>query len=214
MNVLVENRGVIIDGFIQTLELFGLSAVLSLVLGIALAMMRVSPLAPLRWVGSGYVTLVRNTPLVLMFGFIVFGLPELGVKSEFFTRAVTALSIYTAAFVCEVVRSGILTVQSGQAEAARALGMTFFQNLRLIIIPQAMRAVVPPLGSVMIALAKNTAIAEAFGVEEATGALDRLVNAHADALVPIFVVVALGYVAITLTVAGIFRLIERRVAVA
>jgi glutamate transport system permease protein len=214
VNVVVENWGVIVDGFIQTLELFGLSAAISLVLGVLLAIMRVSPLPPLRWLGTAYVALVRNTPLVLVFLFVVFGLPVLGLLPSFFSRAIMALSVYTAAFVCEVVRAGILTVQPGQAEAARALGMTFGQNLRLIIVPQAMRAVVGPTGSVMIALAKNTAIAEAFGISEATGVLDRLVNAHADALLPIFLVVAGGYVVITLTLAGVFRLIERRVATA
>src|SRR5439155_13182647 len=151
---------------------------------------------------------VRNTPLVLVFILVVHGLPELGLRGSFFARAVIALSTYTSAFVCEVVRSGILTVPAGQAEAARALGMTFGQNLRLVVPPQALRAVIPPLASVLIALVKNTAVAEAFGLAEASGVMDRLVNEHADALVPIVVTVAAGYVLITLALSAVFRFIE------
>jgi len=193
---------------VQTLMLSGLSAVICLVVGTLLAVLRISPLPPLRWVGTAYVTVVRNTPLVLVFILVVHGLPELGLRGSFFTRAVIALSTYTSAFVCEVVRSGILTVPAGQAEAARALGMTFGQNLRLVVLPQALRAVIPPLASVLIALVKNTAVAEAFGLAEATGVMDRLVNEHTDALVTIVVTVAAGYVLITLALSAVFRFIE------
>src|SRR5690348_5676096 len=160
MHVLIDNWAVIGRGFLQTLELAGISAVTCLIVGQLLAVMRVSPIPPLRWFGSGYVTIVRNTPLTLVFVIVVHGLPEVGLRGSFFARAVIALSVYTAAFVCEVLRSGMLTVPAGQAEAARALGMTFGQNLRLVIMPQAFRAVLPPLTSVLIALLKNTAIAE------------------------------------------------------
>jgi len=212
MQVLFDNWGVIGRGFLQTLELAGLSAVICLVVGALLAVMRVSPIPPLRWFGGGYVTIVRNTPLVLVFVLVVHGLPELGLRGSFFTRAVIALSVYTAAFVCEVLRSGMLTIPAGQAEAARALGMTFGQNLRLIIMPQAVRAVLPPLTSVLIALLKNTAIAEAFGLTEATGVLDNLVRDHANAILPIFIAIAAGYMIITLGLSGIVSWIERRAA--
>jgi len=210
VNVLLDNRGLILDGFVQTLYVSGLSAVICLVVGTLLAVLRVSPLPPLRWFGTAYVTIVRNTPLVLVFILVVHGLPELGLHGSFFTRAVIALSTYTSAFVCEIVRSGILTVPAGQAEAARALGMTFGQNLRLVIMPQALRAVVPPLASVLIALVKNSAVAEAFGVLELTGTMDRLVNENANALLAIFLAVAALYVLVTLGISAVFRLLERQ----
>jgi glutamate transport system permease protein len=213
VNVVIDNFGLIVRGFTLTLALSGLSALICLVAGTVLAVLRVSPVPPLRWIGTGYVAVIRNTPLVLVFIIVVHGLPEIGLRGSFFTRAVIALSAYHAAFVCEVVRSGILTVPAGQAEAARALGMTFGQNLRLVIVPQAVRAVVPPLTSVLIALVKNSAIAEAFGLTEATGALDNLVTEHAPALVPLLVVTAAGYVAITLSISALSRVLERRVAV-
>ncbi len=115
-------------------------------------------------VGTGYVNTLRNTPLTLVFAFLVFGAPKMELGSALLRtgRAVVALTIYTSAFVCEVVRSGINTVSPGQSEAARAVGMTFVQVLRLIVLPQAFRAIVPPLTSVFIALLKNTTIAAGF----------------------------------------------------
>jgi glutamate transport system permease protein len=212
MHVLFDNWAVIGRGFLQTLELAGISAVTCLIVGQLLAVMRVSPIPPLRWFGSGYVTIVRNTPLTLVFVIVVHGLPEVGLRGSFFARAVIALSVYTAAFVCEVLRSGMLTVPAGQAEAARALGMTFGQNLRLVIMPQAFRAVLPPLTSVLIALLKNTAIAEAFGLTEATGVMDNLFRDHADAAWAIFIAIAGGYMIITLAMSGFANWVERKVA--
>ena len=216
MHVLFDNWAVIGRGFLQTLELAGISAVTCLIVGQLLAVMRVSPIPPLRWFGSGYVTIVRNTPLTLVFVIVVHGLPEVGLAAGtrigWIARAVIALSVYTAAFVCEVLRSGMLTIPAGQAEAARALGMTFGQNLRMVIMPQAFRAVLPPLTSVLIALLKNTAIAEAFGLTEATGVLDNLVRDHADAILPIFVAIAVGYMVITLAMSGFANWVERKVA--
>src|SRR4029079_7508761 len=140
--------------------------------------MRVSPVPPLRWAGAAYVRLVRNTPLTVVFFLVVFGLPEVDVKLPFFRFAVLALTIYTAAFVAEAVRSGINSVPPGQAEASRSLGMTFGQTLRLVVLPQAFANIVPPLASIFIALLKNSSIAFAFGVFEGTQAMYQLINAN------------------------------------
>src|SRR5882757_588616 len=213
MNVLRHNFGTILDGFRETIALTALSAVIAIVLGVVLAAMRVSPAPPLRWAGTSYVNIFRNTPLLLLFVLFVFGLPTVGVHASFFTRAIIALSLYTAAFVCEAVRSGINTVQAGQAEAARAIGMTFTQTLRYVVLPQAMRAAVPPIGSLLIALTRNSSVAEAFGTKEATYVLDSLGRDNASALYWIFGGIALGYIIICLAIAGGFRLLERRLAV-
>lgn len=213
MDALLGNLGPILAGFRETVTLAAVSAVVALAGGVLLGAMRVSPAPPMRWFATAYVTAVRNTPLVLLFVLFVFGLPFLNLRLSFFTRAAIALSVYTAAFVCEAVRSGINTVQPGQAEAARALGMTFGQTLRLVVLPQALRSVLPPMSSVLIALTKNTSIAEAFGVTEATYQLDSLGRDFAAALYWIFGGIALGYLLITLGIVGAFRLAERRLAV-
>jgi glutamate transport system permease protein len=160
-----------------------LSAVGALLLGTLIAAMRVSPVPPLRWAGTLYVNLVRNTPLTVVFFLVVFGLPEVGVIISFYRFAVIALSLYTAAFVAEAVRSGINSVAAGQAEASRSVGMTFGQTLRLVVLPQAFANVIPPLASVFIALLKNTSIAFAFGIFEGTQAMYKLANANGNAVI-------------------------------
>jgi glutamate transport system permease protein len=214
VDVLVDYAPRILAGFRQTLTLLVISGALALVLGTVLAAMRVSPVPVLRAVGGAYVAVVRNTPLVLLFTLVTFGLPTVGIKVSFFAFAVATLTVYTAAFVCEAVRSGINTVPVGQAEAARALGMTFGQTLRLVVLPQGLRAVVPPVASILIALTKNTAVAEAFGVTEATYQLDDLVRLRPDALWPLFAGISIGYIVIVWVISGGARLLERRALVA
>jgi glutamate transport system permease protein len=189
------------------------SSGVALAAGVLLAAMRVSPTPVLRGVGTSYVNVFRNIPLVVLFLITTQGIPELGVRASFFTLAVAALAAYTAAFVCEAVRSGINAVDVGQAEAARSLGMTFAQTLRLVVLPQAVRTVIPPLASILIALTKNTAIAEAFGVTEATYQLDSLVRDFPTALYALFFGIAFGYVVIVFAISGAAQVLERRLVV-
>src|ERR687894_2418097 len=214
MSFLADNFPLLRDAFLTTLSLAVVSGVCALVLGTALAGMRVSPVPPLRGLATFYVEVFRNTPLTVVFFFLAFGIVEIALQSPSrFITAVAALSLYTAAFVCEALRSGINAVPPGQAEAARALGLTFGQSLRDIVLPQAFRTVVPPLGNVWIALAKNTSIAAGFAVTDLTAALQRLANLNADLLLAVFAAVVLGYLAITLPSAWLIRLIENRVAI-
>lgn len=166
MDTLIENLPLLLRGFGVTLQLAAISAVIALLLGTVLAAFRVSPIPPLRWFGGAYVEIVRNTPLTIVFFFLVFVAPRLDLLLPFKTSAIVALSVYTAAFVCEAVRSGINSVSTGQAEAARAIGMTFSVSLSQIVLPQAMRSIVPPLTNVFVALTKNTSIASGFFVVE------------------------------------------------
>ncbi|GAA2756682.1 ABC transporter permease subunit [Actinopolymorpha rutila] len=210
MNVLIDNLPKIISGFWLTVQLLVVSGVIATLLGTVLAGMRVSPVPVLQRAGTAYVTVFRNTPLLIVFLIVVTGLPAVGLQYSFFDRAIISLSLYTSAFVCEALRSGINAIQAGQAEASRAIGMTFGQSLRLIVLPQAFRAVVPPLASILIALTKNTAIAEVFGVTEASYQLDSLVRDFPTALWWLFAGIALGYMIIVFVIAGGASLLERR----
>ncbi|MFJ9447081.1 amino acid ABC transporter permease [Kitasatospora sp. NPDC101235] len=212
MKTLTDNWSTYWEGFLGTLSLFVVSAVLSLVLGVLIASFRVSPVKPLRVFGTAWVTVLRNTPLTLLFFIVVLGLPRFDITLPFFTFAVLALGCYTSAFVCESMRSGINTVSPGQGEAARSLGMSFGQTMGLVVLPQAYRSVVAPLGSVMIALAKNTAIAGSFSVTELLGTY-RTINELGYSIVWTFVWIAVGYLIITLAISAVFNLLERRVAV-
>jgi glutamate transport system permease protein len=213
VDFVVEQRSLILEGFWTTLRLAALSGALSLLFGTVLAVMRVGPIPPLRWAGAVYVTLLRNTPLTLVFVFSTFGLPRLDIRLSFFTFAVVALTVYTSAFVCEAVRSGINSVAPGEIEAARAVGLRFGETLREVVLPQAFRAVIPPLSNVAIALTKNTSIAVAFSVAEATSIMRRLQNQDASATFPLLLTTAAGYLVITLLISFAFSRLERRVAV-
>jgi glutamate transport system permease protein len=214
VDAVLDNLDVFVEGFTTTLVLTLLAAVGALVLGTLIAAMRVSPVPPLRWVGAAYVRLVRNTPLTVVFFLVVFGLPEVGVIVSFFQFAVVALSLYTAAFVAEAVRSGINSVSAGQSEASRSVGMTFGQTLRLVVLPQAFANIIPPLASVFIALLKNTSIAFAFGVFEGTQAMNRLVNDFGSQVIWIILSAALIYLSLALLSAALFSWLERAVRVA
>lgn len=215
MNVLSDNFADFREGFINTVELTAFSALLALVLGTLIAGFRVSPVPALRAFGTAWVTLLRNTPLVLLFLAVTLGLPQLGLTGwDDFWLAVLALGCYTSAFICEAVRSGINTVPVGQAEAARSIGMTFPQTLGQIVLPQAIRTAIPPIGSLMIALAKNTAIASGFNVSE-LGSVQKTLNADAGYnIYVIFLWIAICYLIITFAIGGLFRLLENRLAVA
>jgi glutamate transport system permease protein len=214
MDVLFNNLDLFGPFFLRTIELFVLSAVGSLIWGTILAMLRVSPVPVFRAVGTAYVTIARNTPLTLVFAFFVFAYPLLDiVKVDYFPAAVIALTVYTSAFICEVVRSGVNTVPVGQAEAGRALGLTFGQILGQVVLPQALRSVVPPLISTLIALLKNTTIAAGFSVAEA-GAIRSYLSERGENQLVGLLWVALGFIILVAVLSFVQRSLEKRWSVA
>jgi glutamate transport system permease protein len=225
VEVFNEYRDEIFAAFWTTIQLTVFSAVGALILGTALAAMRLAPVPMLNWIGTSYVNVVRNTPLTLIILFCSFGLSQtLGVTlanrqsptflaDSNFRLAMLGLSIYTASFVCETVRSGVNTVPLGQAEAARSLGLTFSQNLRVILLPQSFRAVIIPLGSVLIALTKNTTIASAIGVTEAALLMKGMIE-NTAALLVVGSIFATGFIILTLPLGLLFGWLGKRWAVA
>lgn len=211
----------ILDAFWVTIKLTFFSAIGALIIGTVVAGMRVSPIPVARWVGTAYVAIFRNTPLTLIIVFCSLGLyTTLGWKlagdslaDNNYRWAILGLSVYTAAFVCESLRSGINTVALGQSEAGRSLGFGFSQNLRLVVLPQAFRAVIAPLGSVLIALTKNSTIASAIGVGEAAF-LMKAMNENEAAVLAIGAIFALGFVILTLPTGLFFGWLAKRFEVA
>lgn len=215
MQALLSNLDLLWSGFLTTLGMSLVAAVFATLLGTLLAAFRVSPIPPLRAFGATYVQLVRNTPLTAVFFLVIFGLPSVDITFQNFTvAAVVALSIYTAAFVCEVVRSGINSVSTGQAEAARALGLTFGQSLKAVVLPQAFRSVVPPLGNLWIALVKNSAIAGGgFAVADLAQIGPGLARDNPAEVLAIFGGIAIAYMVITVPSGIAVGIIERRTAI-
>ncbi len=210
----------ILGAFGLTILLTFFSAIGSLVIGTIVVIMRVSPIAMLQKLGALYVNTVRNTPLTLIIIFCNIGfIVNLGlnlsdnIAANNIRWAVIGLSFYHAAFVCEALRSGINTVPPGQAEAARSIGLTFGQNVRYVVLPQAFRGAITPLGNTLIALTKNSTIAYAIGVAETSGLMKEMIENRPDLLIPIFLIVALGFVILTLPVGILTSSLSRRLAV-
>jgi glutamate transport system permease protein len=206
--------------FWVNIQLTFYAGLIALVLGTVLAVMRISPVPSLRWAGGTYVTLLRNTPLTIIIVFFVLGLwGQLGItlgsgfQQNFFRLAVLGLAVYHAAFVCEALRSGVNTVPSGQAEAARAIGLGFGQTAALVVLPQAFRGAVAPLGNVLIALVKNSTVAAAGSVAEASVLMKEMIENRPDVILAIFVVFALGFVAIVVPIGLATTSLSRRLAV-
>jgi glutamate transport system permease protein len=210
----------VLGAFWMTVKLTVISALGSLAWGTVLAAMRVSPVPLMRGFGTAYVNIVRNIPLTVIIVFNSLGLADIfGVtmgatdfKIQGFRLAVVGFVAYTAAFVCEAVRSGINTVPVGQAEAARAIGLSFSQTLRLVVLPQAFRSVIGPLANVLIALTKNTTVAAAIGVAEAAALMKTMIENEAQTLL-IGAVFALGFVVLTLPTGLILGWLGKRLAV-
>ena len=202
-----------------TLQLAVLSATGALILGTFVAILRVSPVAVLRGIGSAYVNIFRNTPLTVLLTLCVLGLSLLvglsfsdNLPKDAFRWAVVGLSVYHAAFVCEAIRSGVNTVPAGQAEAARAIGLTFTQSLREVLLPQAFRGSIAPLGSVLIALIKNTTVAAVVGVGDTAGLLATITERE-GAQLPVFFAMAMIFVILTLPIGVFSTSLSQRLAV-
>lgn len=201
----------VLEGFLNTVALTLLSFAGALVAGLVVAVLRIVPVPLLRGVGAVYVEVWRNIPLLAWLVLFVFGLPEVGVKMPLFWTAFTAIALYEAAFVAEALRSGVNSVASGQGEAARALGLSFRQSLRHVILPQAAKNVVQPLANIAIALTMATALAGVVGVVDMTRAAQRINLELAQPLL-VFTGVGLCYLAMAAGIGFGARVLERRLA--
>ncbi|MCW2812431.1 MAG: amino acid transporter permease [Friedmanniella sp.] len=212
ITVLQDNLGALWQGVLTTLAITALAFLSSVLLGTLVAVFRVSPIPPLRLVGAVYVEIFRNIPLLALLILVAYGLPEVGISLSLFTTAVLSLALVSAAFACETVRAGINGVPVGQAEAARALGLTFTQSLARVILPQALRTMVQPLVNIFIGVALGSSLAAAVSVGELTYQAQQVGNRTAEAML-LFGISALVYVVIALLGGGLGSVLERRLAV-
>lgn len=210
----------VFSAFWVTLKLTFFSGIFSAILGVVLAVMCISPVPFFRRAGSSYISLIRNTPLTLIMVFCSLVLwSSLGVAfsddlaSNSFWLAVLVLSAYTACFVAEGIRSGFNTVPRGQAEAARAIGLTFTQTLGTIILPQALRGSIAPMGNAIIAMTKNTTVATAAGVVQMSTKMNEMLENRPDLIVPIFLTVAVFFVVLVLPMGMLTTHFSRKLAV-
>ncbi len=206
-------------GLWVTIQISVLGLLGALVLGTVVALLRISPLVVLRWLGGAYVEFFRNTPLVVQLFFLFLGLPFLGFRfatdtfDSIFRAAITGMALYHAAYVAEIVRGGLLAVDRGQIEAARSLGLSYAAMLRYVQLPQTFRAVVPPLGNIAIALVKNTSLASTIGVAELLYAAE-VVETRTFRAEEAFLAATIGFLLLTIPLGILVNALERKMVIA
>ena len=199
------------QGLASTLKISALAIVLGTLLGFALGLLSVGPVAALRWAVRAYVDFVRGTPLLVQVFLVYFALPVVGINLSEFWAGVTALSLNAAGFIAEIVRAGISSIERGQTEAARSIGMTPGQVLAFILLPQIYRPVLPPLTNELISLVKGSSLLSVISVYELTRAGQAIIS---ERFVPfeIYAMIALYYYAVVSALAWLSRTLERRLA--
>ena len=203
----------LIDATWVTLKLAFVSFGIALIVGVIIVSIRVSPVPPLVKFATWFVSVFRNIPLLVIFFLALFGLGDLNLVFDYFPTAAVALGLYSGAYVAEVLRSGINAVPQGQAEAGRSIGLGFTQLLRHIIIPQAFRTVIGPIGNLFVANFKNTAVASTISVVELTAQSSRMFNNAAAGVWRVLFTISVIYLVFLLPAGFVFRRLEARYAI-
>lgn len=209
ISILTENFDMYMDGFLHTLLASFIALADSFALGVLIAVMRITAFKPLQWIGTAYVEFIRNIPLLLITFVFYFGLPNAGLRLDGFQAGTIALTIYTSAFIAEAIRAGIQTVSKGQMEAARSSGFTYSQAMRYVILPQAVKIVIPPLGNQFLNLVKNSSILGVVAGLDLMYQAD-LVSSSTLVVFDVYIFVALFYLILTIPLSIGVHYLERR----
>lgn len=210
-SILTDNLDMYLDGFKVTLLVSFIALIGSFVLGTVLAVFRIAPIKLLNWIGTVYVEFVRNIPLLIIAFFLFVGLPSIGIRLDGMIAGTIALIVYTSAFIAEAIRAGIMSVPKGQMEAARSSGLTYIQTMRYVILPQAIKIVIPPLGNQFINLVKNSSILSVLAVSELMYQAD-LISLRTFVVFDVYIFVAVFYLIITLPLSYGVNAFEKRLA--
>jgi His/Glu/Gln/Arg/opine family amino acid ABC transporter permease subunit len=212
--VLVRHFPEFRSGFLVTVQLVAVSFAIAIVVGLFVGALRVAPVRWVRWLGGLYVEFFRNIPLLVLLSIAYLGLRRAGIPIGPWVAATASLGLYTAAYVAETIRSGVFAVGKGQIDAGLSLGFTYGRVLSQIVIPQAVRSVIPPLGSLIIAMIKNSAIIGAvFALADDLLKEARLIGSDTFQYNEVFFWAAVGYLLLTVSVTFAIRAIERRLVV-
>jgi putative glutamine transport system permease protein len=211
ISIFTDHFGIYMKGFGNTIWASVIALLGSFALGTIIAVFRISSAKPLRWVGTAYVEFVRNIPLLLVVFVFYYGLPSLGVTLSGFICGTVGLMVYTASFVAEAIRAGIMSVPSGQTEAARASGLTYMQTMRYVVLPQAIKIVIPPLSNQFINLVKNSSILGVFAGFDLMYYGDQVAS-KTYATFDTYIFVAALYLVLTLPLSFAALQLERKLA--
>ncbi len=204
LSILVDYWDLFMEGFINTIIASLIALVGSFFLGAIIAIFRIAPIKLLNWIGTAYVEFIRNIPLMLIIFFFFYG-----IKLGGYAAGTLGLTIYTSSFIAEAIRAGILAVPNGQFEAARSSGLTYVQTMRLVIVPQAIKIVIPPLGNQFINLVKNSSMLGVVAGLDLMYYAD-LISSETFKVFSVYIIVALLYLVITIPLSTAVNMIERR----
>ena len=200
----------LLEGAAVTIKITALSVGFGLIIGMVVGIARLAKMSILRWLAMIYIDFIRGTPLLVQIFLIYFALPMItGTRIDPFIAAITACSINSGAYIAEIFRAGIQSIDKGQVEAGRSLGLNWFQTMRYVIMPQAFKRVIPPLGNEFIAMLKDSSLVSVIGFEELTRR-GQLIIAKTYSSFEIWLAVAILYLIMTLTISRLVAYLERR----
>ena len=209
-DLIVNSFPLLLLGAVITVKITAMSVALGIVIGLFAGIARICRVKPLRWISAVYVDFFRGTPLLVQIFLFYFAVPVItGQRIDPYVAAVGSCGINSGAYIAEIVRAGIQSIDEGQMEAGRSLGMTWAQTMRYIIVPQAMKRVIPPLGNEFIALLKDSSLVSVIGFEELTRR-GQLIIAKTYASLEIWFSVAIIYLVMTLTISRFVAFLEKR----
>lgn len=206
----ISNLTFLLEGFLVTLKVAAIAIVLSFVIGIIIAIIRYTRIPILSQIMMLFVELIRNLPLILIIFFMFFGLRDVGIKLSVFAAAVVALTIFESALLSEIIRSGLNSIDKGQIEAARSSGLTYIQTLRYIIVPQAIKRMVPPIVGQFIQLLKDTSLAVIISLPEVIHMGQIVYNKNVHWVVPILLFIASLYFVVNYALSIVARKLEAK----
>lgn len=209
-DLMAQAMPLLLTGAAVTVKITALSVLLGIIIGLFVGIARISTYRVVHWLAAVYVDFLRGTPLLVQIFLVYFALPVVtGQRIDPFVAAIAACSINSSAYVAEIFRAGIQSIDAGQMEAGRSLGMTWLQTMRYIIVPQAARRVIPPLGNEFIALLKDSSLVSVIGFEELTRR-GQLIIARTYASLEIWLCVAIIYLVMTVSISRLVAWLERR----
>ena len=200
-----------IDATVTTLKVSLIALLIGLLLGIVICLAKISTIKVLNVLATIYVEVIRNTPILVQIMIIYFALPEVGISFTPFMSAIIALSINSGAYVSEIFRSGILAIDKGQMEAGRSLGLSYFQTMKFIILPQALKNSLPALGNEFISLVKESSIVYFVGVADIMFAANTVKNATYETFGPYLISAAIYFI-ITSVLSFLVKRLEKKLA--
>ncbi|UUZ81002.1 amino acid ABC transporter permease [Paenibacillus sp. P26] len=210
-DILFKHWDMYMLGFGNTVKASLIALIASFVLGAIIAVFRIAPFKPLNWIGTVYVEFIRNIPLLLIVLLFFLGSPALHLPLDGFEAGTIGLTIYTASFIAEAIRAGIQAVPRGQMEAARSSGLTYMQAMNHVILPQAIKIVIPPLGNQFLNLVKNSSVLGVIAGLDLMYYAD-LVSTKTFVTFDVYIFVALFYLVLTIPISFGVRYLEKRLS--